>query len=123
MKKINENSVEFEALFNDLLELNREMFGINHTKEYCQAKLSLLLEEGGELAGEIRSFFGRKYRPEKVSTVEKISGEIGDILNLCFIFCEIFDLDVITVLCNTRKKLLNRYVEHNKNNTEEPNNE
>jgi len=49
----------------------------------CKELLAHLLEEGGELAGAIRSYHGRRLRPEVSGSHKEVTLEMGDVLIVC----------------------------------------
>lgn len=78
--------------------------------ENLKSLISLLFEEGGELAGAVRTYFGRKYRPELVSgNIDDVKGEIGDILVILDGICNLFGCTMDECLNMTNNKLQERY--------------
>jgi NTP pyrophosphatase (non-canonical NTP hydrolase) len=72
--------------------------------------MGLLLEEGGELAGAIRTYFGRKYRPELATgNLENVKGEVGDILTVVNGVCSLFGITMDECLEMANDKLERRY--------------
>lgn len=81
-------------------------------KENLQSLMGLLLEESGELSGAIRTYFGRKYRPELITgNIDNVKGEIGDILVVLNGVCNLFDFTMNDCMLITNKKLNERYVQ------------
>lgn len=81
-------------------------------QENARALMGLLLEEGGELAGAIRSFFGRKYRPElETGNLNSIKGEVGDILVVLNGVCDTFGISMDEALNMAAAKLEKRFEE------------
>jgi len=76
-----------------LIELAERMFGDSElTKANTQSLVSLLLEEAGETAGAIRSYWGRSYREDIVAgNVDNVKGELGDCLVIIGRLCNLFD--------------------------------
>jgi len=82
------------------------------TKEGLQSLMNLLFEEGGELAGAVRTYFGRKYRPElQTGNIENVKGEVGDILVVLNGVCNLFGFTMDECMNQTHAKLTRRYEE------------
>ena len=64
----------------ELIALANQMFGDQAcTKANTQSLISLACEETGEMAGAIRSYWGRSYRPDVAAgDADAVLGEIGD---------------------------------------------
>lgn len=54
-----------------------------------QAIISQCFEEGGELHGALRSYFGREYNPEKKGSIEDVADELGDVISLYILIAAI----------------------------------
>ena len=79
-------------------------------KDTFDRLMARLLEEGGELSGAIRSYFGRKYRPDVATgNIENVKGEIGDILTVMNGVCTLFGITMDECLSMANDKLQRRY--------------
>jgi NTP pyrophosphatase (non-canonical NTP hydrolase) len=79
-------------------------------KDSLARLMGLLLEESGELSGAIRSYFGRKYRPDVATgNIENVKGEVGDILTVMNGVCTLFGITMDECLSMANDKLQRRY--------------
>lgn len=66
----------------EIIQLNKEMWP-DRTK-FDQVTVDRLIaqivEELGEVHGATRSYFGRRYSPEKAASIVDVSTELGDLL-------------------------------------------
>jgi len=80
--------------------------------EFNARMMMKLMEESGELAGAMASFFGRKYRPElQQGDLKAIKGEVGDILILLIGICDLWQIDMDECLRLTNSKLDERHAQ------------
>jgi len=94
------------------LELRNRMFPRTFSKDANCQLMTKLFEEGGELAGAINSYFGRKYRPDLESgNREDIKGEIGDVLFTLLGVCVMWETTPDECLEMTFPKLETRHAE------------
>lgn len=93
-----------------LQDINKNMWPetAQFTKPAISHMLNVLLEESGELAGAFRSYFGRKYSPEKVAAFSEIEGELGDVLGTALVICMACGCDFEKILNITTTKLEQR---------------
>ena len=94
-----------------LIDLTRRMFphDAEISKDATRNLISLLLEEAGETAGAVRSYWGRSYREDVVAgNVDNVKGEIGDCLVILGRLCNLFGATPDECLNIAMKKLEGR---------------
>lgn len=66
----------------EIIQLNKEMWPdrTRFDQVTVDRLIAQIVEELGEVHGDIRSYFGRRYSPEKKTTIVDVSTELGDLL-------------------------------------------
>jgi NTP pyrophosphatase (non-canonical NTP hydrolase) len=99
-----------------IIDIRKAMWPVTYDMDEVDHLVATIAEELGELRGEIRSFLGRPYSPEKKSSENLITEELGDVLVPIIALANYMDITLSEALRAAIDKLQKRLDKFNKDN-------